>query len=165
MKASFLALSVLMISTVVHADLAELHSKKCDSPEVKALTGTSGSCRVVITPKKITNQGMCVGIFMGSLPCSTTYLATEEGAMMNLTCGEDPTKPIIDQDMEAEAMGYTVTTLIKKADGQNIVKTDTMDYVIISNRMVDINLLSPTTAEIGITIESGRTTLTDVTCQ
>lgn len=102
---------------------------------------------------------------MGSLPCAVSYLSVEEGAMMNLTCGTDPSKPVIDQDMAAEALGYTVTALSKTADGQTVVKTDAFEYGIISNRMVDVSIMSATSAEVGITLQSGRTTLTNVSCQ
>lgn len=156
MKASLFALSLVVFSSLAHADLAELHQKKCEGV---------ADCRVVITPKKMLKQGMCVGIFMGSLPCAVSYLSAEEGAMMNLTCGTDPAKPVIDQDMAAEALGYTVTALSKKADGQTVVNTDAFEYGIISNRMVDVSILSATTAEVGITLQSGRTTLTNVSCQ
>lgn len=165
MKATLLALSLLTLSSLAHADLAETHQAKCASADIVSMTGASGSCRVVITPKKVEKQGMCIGMFMGSLPCAVTYIANEEGAAMNLTCGTDPQKPVIDQDMAAEAVGYTVTTLIRKADGQDVIKTDGQEYLLVSNRMVDVSLTSATTADIGITLQSGRVALTNVNCQ
>lgn len=165
MKASLLALSLLTFSFAAAADVVVAHQAKCASPEVAAMIGATGSCRIVITPRKVDKQGMCIGMFMGSLPCAVTYIATPEGAAMNLTCGTDPQKPVINQDMAAEATGYNVTTLIRKADGQDVVRTEAQDYLLIANRMVDVSLTSPTTAEIGITLQSGRVTLTNVNCQ
>src|SRR5687768_16264119 len=121
------------MTTAAHADLAEdLQKKNCATE--------TGSCRVIVAPKKIEKQGYCVGIFMGKIPCVVSYISAKEGAAMNLTCGADPKKPILNQDMPAEALGYNVATLITKADGQNVVKNDPNEYTMISNRMVDVSI-------------------------
>lgn len=172
MKHSLLALSLVFASTLAHADLAEKFQENCNTAEVKALTGATGSCRIIVAPKKIERQGYCLGTFMGSLPCVVSYIAVAEGAAMNLTCGTDPNAPVINQDMEAEAIGYNVATLIKKVDGQDVVQNDKNDYKQISNRMVAISMVdsvdngvNTTTGSVLLTLQMGQVPLTNVTCK
>ena len=169
MKSTLLALSIALVSTIAHADLGERLKANCATPENLRLAGANGSCRIVVAPKKIETQGICVGTFMGSLPCSVTYIAVKEGAAMNLTCGTDPNAPVINQDMGAEAIGFDVATLIKKADGQRIVQNNSNKYSQISNNMVEVNLTESssgvTTANILISLQMGQVPLTNVTCR
>ncbi len=169
MKSTLLALSIALVSTIAHADLAEKFQVNCSTPEVLKMTGATGSCRIVIAPKKIEKQGQCVGMFMGSLPCVVSYISVKEGSAMNLTCGTDPKAPVIDQDMAAEAIGYDVATLIKKADGQDVVQNDKNKYAQVSNNMVEVNLTETaaglSTASVLITLQMGQVALTNVTCK
>lgn len=172
MKQSLLALSLILVSSVSFADIAENHQKNCETPEAKKLMGTTGSCRIVIAPKKIEKQGLCTGTFMGSLPCAVTFIAVKEGAAMNLTCGTDANAPVINQDMEAEASGYNVATLIRKADGQDVVQTDKNAYTMFTNRMVDVSIVDSvvngvavSTGSVSLSLQSGQVPLTNVVCK
>lgn len=168
MKQTLIALTLVLASTVAHADLAEKFQANCSTPENQKLIGATGSCRIIVAPKKIERQGVCVGTFMGSLPCVVRYISVKEGAAMNLTCGTDPKAPVIDQDMAAEAIGFNVATLIKKADGQDVVQNDKTEYAQISNNMVEVGLSENalgTTGSVLITLQMGQVALTNVTCQ
>src|SRR5690606_6740044 len=111
-KLTLIALSLALVSSLAHADLAEDHAKNCQTSEAISLAGKTGSCRVVVAPKKIETQGFCVGTLLGALPCGVTYISIKEGALINLTCGTDASNPTIDEDMLSEAIGYNVATLI-----------------------------------------------------
>lgn len=172
MKQSLLALTLILASSVAFADVAEKHQKNCESVEAKSLMGATGSCRVIIAPKKIEKQGVCIGTFMGSLPCVVTFIAVTEGSAMNLTCGADPKAPVINQDMEAEAAGYNVATLIRKADGQDVVLNDKSEYSMFSNRMVDVSIvdsvangIAVSTGSVLLSLQSGQVALSNVTCK
>jgi hypothetical protein len=172
LKQSLLALSLVLVSSVAFADPSEKHQKNCETPEAKSLMGTTGSCRIILAAKKIEKQGVCIGTFMGSLPCAVSYVAVPEGAAMNLTCGTDANAPVINQDMEAESAGYNVATLIRKADGQDVVVNDKNEYSLFTNRMLDVSIMDTTvagvkvsTATILLSLQSGQVALSNVTCK
>lgn len=168
MKQTLFALSLVLASTLAHADLGEKFQANCTTPENIALTGATGNCRVIVAPKKIEKQGVCVGTFMGSLPCVVSYISVKEGAAMNLTCGTDPKAPVIDQDMNAEAVGFNVATLIRKADGQDVVQNDKNEYAQISSNMVDVSLTTTalgTTGAVTLQLQMGPVALQNVTCK
>lgn len=164
MRRLILALVVALTSSLAFADLAtELQKKNCSNE--------TGSCRVIVAPKKIEKQGYCIGMFMDKLPCIVSYISVKEGAAMNLTCGTDPKKPVLNQDMPAEALGYNVATLITISDGQDIVKNDPNEYLMISNRMVDVSIVSSddngvvtTTGKVVLSLQGGLVALTNVSC-
>ena len=164
MRRLIAALVVALTSSFAFADLAtDLQRKNCATE--------TGSCRVIVAPKKIEKQGYCVGLFMGQTPCVVSYISVKEGAAMNLTCGADPKNPILDQDMPAEVLGYNVATLISKVDGQDIVKNDPSDYIMISNRMVEVMITSldnngviTSSGQIQLSLQSGPVALTNVSC-
>lgn len=172
MKQSLLVLTLVLASSVAFADPSEKHQKNCETPEAKSLMGATGSCRIVVAAKKIEKQGVCVGTFMGSLPCVVSFIAVPEGAAMNLTCGTDMNAPVINQDMQAEAAGYNVATLIRKADGQDVVQNDKNDYSLFTNRMVDVSItdtviagVKVSTGTILLSLQSGQVPLSNVTCK
>lgn len=172
MKQSLLFLALALASSVAFADPAEKLQKNCETPEVKSLMGATGSCRVIVAVKKVKKEGVCAGTLMGSLPCVVTYFSVSAGAAMNITCGPDATFPVINQDMEAEAAGYNVAILIKKADGQDVVLNDKNEYSMITNRMVDVSIVDTVVAGVQVSrglillsLESGQVALTNVTCK
>lgn len=146
------------------ADLAtELQQKNC---------GENKECRVIVAPKKIEKQGACLGTFMGSLPCLVSYYSSRDLAAMNLTCGEDFQKPVVDQNMQAEALGYNVAVLIKRDDGQDVVKNDPTNYSMFSGTMLDLMLtetdnngLKATSASVTIHLQNQDVQLTNVVCR
>lgn len=172
LKHSVLAVTLLALSTLAQADLGELHARNCEAPEVKTLMGKTGSCRVVVAPKKIETLGSCSGTFMGQLACVVTFAVSPEGAAMNLTCAKDPNNPVINQDMEAEGSGYNVATLVRRANGQDLVINDRSNYALINNKMVEVvvsesivNNVPIKTGAVTLNLQSGPVNLQDVTCR
>lgn len=165
MRRSILALVVALSSTLSFADIAtELQKKNCG-------LALSNLCRVIVAPKKIEKQGYCVGMFMTSLPCVVSFISVKEGAAMNLTCGTDPKKPVLNQDMAAEAIGYNVATLRRDGEGNDEVINDRNDYSMFSNRMVEVMLtdsiengVKTTSGTVELTLQMGPVALTNVTC-
>lgn len=162
MRHSLLVVIALLMSSIALADLGEFHQKNCETDEVKGLMGGKGSCRIVIAPKKLVNQGSCMGMFMNSLPCYVTYIAAAEGAAMNLTCGTNLNDPQINQDLAATATSYNVATLINSNDGKTIVKNDPKEYGFLSGGFLTVVLGE--TPEIIIELQTGPATLTNVVC-
>lgn len=165
MRRTILAFVVALTSSLALADIAEeLQKKNCGQ-------ALSNSCRVIVAPKKIEKQGYCVGMFMTSLPCVVSFISVKEGAAMNLTCGTDPKKPVLNQDMAAEAIGYNVATLRRDGEGTDEVINDKNDYSMFSNRMVEVMLtdsevngVKTTTGTVQLTLQMGPVSLTNVTC-
>lgn len=150
-----------------------MHAEVCESSVVEKLKGENGSCRIVISPKKLVKQGSCTGNLGGDLPCTLIFASDKDGATMNINCGKNPQIPDINQEMDAEALGYTVATLIKKSDGQDLIINDKNNYSFFANRMIRIFLVeSPavfgktkTSADITISLDQGKVGLTNVVCQ
>ena len=164
MKHSLFAIAALLLSSVAMADLGEKHQKNCETPEVKSLVGEAGSCRIVVTPKKLEKRGVCVGLFMGALPCYVSYISVPEGAAMNLTCGNDLNNPDLNQDMSAEGTSYNVATLIRTNSGETVVKHDASTYEMVASGIVSV-LLDPVSPEITIQLQTGPVSLTNTFCQ
>jgi hypothetical protein len=171
LKLSFFALSLALLSSLAHADLALEHQKECETEEVKSLMGKSGSCRIVVAPKKIEKQGYCAGILMESLPCVVSYISIKEGAAMNLTCGTDPDDPLINQNMPLEALGYNLALMIKNFNGDDVIRNDKNEYSLFSNDLVNMLVVESSrdgvavkTGGISMILETGPVALTNVTC-
>jgi hypothetical protein len=171
LKLSLLALTIALVSSLAHADLAQEHQKECETAEVKSLMGTTGSCRIVVAPKRIEKQGYCVGTFMGSLPCVVSYISVKAGAAMNLTCGTNAKAPVIDQDMGMEALGYNLALMIKKFNSQDVIHNDRNDYSLFSNSMVNMLVIESSeagvpvqTGAISINLQTGPVSLSNVKC-
>lgn len=172
LRLSLLAFSLLTFSSVALADIATDLQEVCQSPEVKRLTGSTGSCRIVVAPKKAEKRGLCQGTFMNSLPCAVRFLSTKDGALLNITCGTDPKNPAIDQDMMAEGSAFNVAAMIRKADGQDHVMNDKSEYTMITSQMVEVILIDTVNAgikttkgEINLSLQGGKVPLTNVVCK
>lgn len=161
------AVALLSLNTFAR-DLAEKHATFCDSEEVKAIKGEKGSCRILIAPTAAQpTQGMCVGLFKGSLPCSIVYASMEEGAAMQLVCG-DPKSPAIDQMMGAKAASYGISAIVTKEDGTDVILQDTGSHTVFEAGLVSLSLSNydgKSSAEISINLRSGTVDLTNVVCR
>ena len=168
MKTLILSALALMSLNSFARDLAEKHSTICESEEVKAIQGEKGSCRILITPSKaLESGGTCVGLFKGSLPCAVVYASMAEGAAMQLVCG-DPANPAIDQMMGAKAANYTVSAIVTKADGTDVIVEDPGLHTVFEAGLVSLSLSKyedKKTAEISINLRTGAVNLTNVTCK
>lgn len=158
---------MLFVSSLALADLAEDHAKNCLRSDVKNLMGPNGSCRILITPKKIQKSGSCSGVFQKNLPCVATFNSESKDSALNLKCGTDLANPILDQDMEAEFAGYNLTTIVKTSEGKDVVVEDRNQYSIVTNKMILIQLSQSDTADkarFTMDLENGQIDLEDVTC-
>lgn len=161
------AVALLSLNTFAR-DLAEKHDTFCESEEVKAVKGEKGLCRILIapTPAKPT-QGACVGLFKGSLPCSVLYASMEDGAAMQLVCG-DAKNPAIDQMMGAKAASYSVSAIVTKEDGTDVILQDTGAHTVFDGGLVSLSLSKydeKTSVEISVNLRSGIVELTNVVCR
>lgn len=167
MKYAFLIISTLIISASTFADLGEDHAKNCELTSVKKLMGNKGSCRVVIAPKKIKKSGSCTGTFQKTMSCTISFDSESKDVGMNLKCG-DAEDPVINQDMEAEFIGYNVTTLVKNSEGKDIIVQDKTNYSLISNRMITISLNESdenSSSKVLIDLDAGSVELEDLSCK
>lgn len=171
MKHSILALSLLILSLNAVADLGRDIHKKCESPEIKTLTGASGSCRTVVASKSVTKSGACSGTFLGSLVCTISYFSMLNNADINLSCYSG-TENVVNESMSAEAVGFSSAMIIRKANGQNVVINNPEEITHISNSMVSLLLTEEVvngqkkeTPKITITLDSGTFPVTNVICR
>lgn len=142
MRRSLFTAALVLFTSIAHADLAEiLHAQNCETAEVKSLTQGKGSCRIVVTSKKVEKQGYCIGTLAGVFTCSVSFVSIADQAMMNLKCTKGLSETVIDQDMYADAIGYSVATLINTNTNQDIVRNDNNEYSMFSNSLVELNLV------------------------
>lgn len=174
MKHVLLALVLLSFSFVVMADLAVDLQRICQSPEVRSEIGTTGSCSVVIAPKKIKQSGTCQGTFMTNLPCTIKYSVDEAGGFLNLICGTDLLNPVIEQEMEAKGLGLESAAIVRTEDGRTVVVNDKSSYSLVSNEMVEMTFVETAKAlfkgnsrstTISINLQSGKSFLKNVYCR
>lgn len=175
MKIHLIALfSLLSLSFVAQANKAQDHEAFCDSEEVKAIKGEKGSCRILIDLNSTSSDKplFCGGVFMKALPCMTMFFSFGNEAGLKLTCGPDKEHPVIDTVLPAKASAYSVSALITKEDGSEVLVTDSKKYMSIESDAVIINMTTETKAEVAtnsasmaIMTRMGIQELTDVICQ
>lgn len=163
LKLTLILLSAL-ISTFAYADLAEMHQQNCESEEAKQLMGGTGSCRIVIALKPLISAGRCTGTVFGTIPCIVTYISSNSaGASINLTCGEDISNPMINQDMDAKGRSYNVATIFTKPDQKETIINDGNDYKLVSSSALSLMLIG-TSASIVMSLENGNVPFSNVNC-
>jgi hypothetical protein len=162
----FITLLVLAFSFSAFAqdELGRELGKKCESPEVKKLTGATGSCRVVVAPKSYKKKLVCAGN-LGTVNCLTTF-DPEKAEKLNLTCtGAER----INYNFEATGTSHSIATVIQKADGQDAVEISASEIVLISSDTVNVRMEESKTAKtaaISLTFQAGYTVnLQNVQCQ
>lgn len=168
----FFVITLLILSANTHADLAQHFEAKCKTEENNLLMGPIGHCQIVLAPFPGHRKGLCTGLYMGTLPCTITFVSNKSGSMLNLSCGANPMNLIINQDLSAEAIAFTVATMIKKSDGQDLIKLDKKEYFNISSSILDVTLseaninnLKLVTGSISISLNDKPVALTNVNCQ
>jgi hypothetical protein len=161
------AVALLSFNTFAR-DMTEKHESFCETEEVKAVKGEKGSCRILLAPEPAQpGQGVCVGLFKGAIPCSVVYAFMKEGAAMQLVCG-DAKNPAIDQMMGAKAAGYSVSAIVTKEDGTDIILQDKGTHSVFEAGLVSLSLSKydeKTSAEISINLRTGIAELTNVVCR
>ncbi|MCM2351421.1 MAG: hypothetical protein NDI69_15470 [Bacteriovoracaceae bacterium] len=161
--------SLVIFSSLVQAeDLAMKLQDKCDTKEAKRLMGRNGSCRVVVAPRNLNDQGYCSGVFQNSLTCTITYLGDgSSSSLMNLNCGTAD-ETVVNEDMAVEAIDYNVATLIS-SQGRTSVIEDTNLYRLLSSKAIQVSFIKgstgPVKGEVIIHLEDSSIPLTDVVCE
>lgn len=149
-------------------DLAEKHQSLCESAEVKEIIGEKGSCRIAISLSDVGDkQGVCIGKYMGVLPCSAIYISMPDVAGIKLVCG-DPEKPALDQIVAAQAKNYTVAAVVTKENAQETVINDPAIYTYFDSNLVKVVLSeseSLASGTITLNLQTGPVDLSDVKCQ
>jgi len=172
-KKAVLTLSLLMMSSVSFAvDFAAALHERCSLKEVREITGSTGSCRTVVTPRPIAKSGLCKGTIFGSISCEVRYAtSTDQSGVINLRC-KTGSNVSIDESVPAEASGYSSAMLIRAADGQDLVYNNPEEISVISNPSITLLLFEmiedgrkTTTADITLKLESRNYSLSDVVCQ
>lgn len=162
LKITLILLSALL-STFAYADLAEMHQQNCESEVAKKAMGKTGSCRIVIAPKPTTSTGRCTGNAFETIPCTLTYSSIGADAVMNLTCGEDPANPMINQDMQGRSVTYNVATIISKPGQKEAIINDPDEYKLVSNSVISL-LQIGTASSIVMYLENSSLSFTNVQC-
>ncbi|MFP5386222.1 MAG: hypothetical protein ACLGHN_09095 [Bacteriovoracia bacterium] len=171
MRHSIFTAALVLFSSVAQADFAEsLHKSNCETTEVRSLTQGKGSCRIIVAPKKVEKQGYCIGTLVGTFTCAVTFVSIADQAMMNLRCNKSTSEVVIDQDIYADAIGYSVATLINTNKGQDIVRNDSNEYSMFSSSLVELSLVEnktsgTTTGSVSLNLQGRSIPLDNLTCK
>lgn len=166
----FLIASALAIFSLqaLALDLGEKHAVFCSSAEVSSQKDQTDSCRITLGLLNATSlQGTCTGKFMDVIPCATLYVASAQGAAMQIICGADPQNPLLDQVVEAKPLSYNIAAVVSKADGSEVVVNDPALHTIFESSMMTLTLSKTQSAISGsvtLNMQSGEVQLTEVTC-
>ncbi len=161
--------SILVFSSFALAeDPVMKHQKNCETAEARSLMGNQGSCRVVISPKPVNQQGYCSGIFADKYTCVVSYDADgSSSAILNLNCGT-AVETVLNEDLMTTPVQYNVATIISN-NGRFSVIGDTNRYTLFSHKSMDVSLTQSATGEIQGTVtlhfDSGSESLTHVRCE
>ena len=166
---NLIILSILAFSSFAFAeDPVMKHQKNCDTSEARNLMGSQGSCRVVISPKPVNQQGYCSGIFADKYTCVVSYDADgSSSSVLNINCGT-AVETVLNEDLVTTPVQYSVATIISN-NGRFSVIGDSNRYTLFSHNNMDVSLIQSATGEIQGTVtlhfESGSESLTHVKCE
>lgn len=173
LKISLFILSLLSLSSLAQAqseNILKPFLKECETSEVKNIVGETGSCRIIVVPKGkfAPKKGVCIGTFMGVLPCVVNYYAAYGSGAVGLTCGTDPMDLSIDEAFQAETANFNVATIINGATGQDLILDNKFNYTSLSSRKLNVLLAESSQdvqAKVEINLGSSIVELSEVTCQ
>lgn len=140
MKLLFAFVFVLSLQAIaVASDRALMHEANCNSAEAKRLKGTQGTCRVLLTPRKVNQYGSCSGLLEGKFLCNVSYDADESNStVINVFCASG-SETILDEDMTVESVEYNVTTIIS-GNGRTSLIDDPNTYTVFNNRVLEMSM-------------------------
>lgn len=170
MKHSLLALVVLALTSIAHADIAEDLNAECSTnQEILKHKGRSGSCRVVIAPKPVDTRGACRAT-SGDITCLAVFVSNTQGSAMKLTCYTDPKEPILDHTFKVKSSGLSAAFIIKKADGTDFVINSEKTFLNFSTDNVIVDVVEDAKAgtksgQIVIMTEQGPAVFGNAFCQ
>ena len=149
-------------------DLSQEHEKICSRADIVKLMGPKGSCRMLITFQKASEtQGVCQGVFGRSMICQVTYLISDAGTGMQLLCGKDLQKPEVQQIVAATADAHTVSAIVTKEDGTQVIVNDEKTNTILESQLMTVILMKTgevTQGQVYINLKTGPVPLNQVQC-
>jgi hypothetical protein len=167
---SLIALMSLSLSTYA-ANMN--YSSFCQSPAVKAISGESGSCQLVITPtpKKTERAlGRCTGTYMGLIECTVLYTANFFPSV-NYKCTRSDFPSAISKIEDASVSSYKVSAVVTDDVGSLHFLNDPTSYLALAGNTVKIQIgnmevdgKSQSTTQIAIKL-LGWENLKDVKCE
>jgi hypothetical protein len=160
-----IALATLVSLNCLASDLAEKNQAFCNGPQVKAIAAPGDSCRIVLSLESNKDmQGQCNGNFQESLPCAVVYLVSPDGAAMRIVCGPDPRNPVLDQTIRAEAVSYSVSAVVTKKNGEDVVINDLREHMALAAGPLSLEM-TKNSRKLNGKITLGSVELTDVKCR
>ena len=149
-------------------DLSQEHEKICSRTDVVKLMGPKGSCRMLIASQKAQEtQGVCQGVFGRSMICRVTYIISENATGMQLLCGKDLQKPEVQQIVGAKADAHTVSAIVTKEDGTQVIVNDEKTNTILESNLMTLILSKTgevTQGQIFVNLKTGPAPLNQVQC-
>lgn len=137
-------LTPLCLLLSVHAmaqsvDYSLEHQANCDTAEARSLKGSQGSCRVLLTSKKVSDQGTCSGIFEDKYMCTFSYEGNgSRAAALSVFCGTAE-ETIIEEYMVVESIEYKVSTIIS-GNGQTSLIEDPNTYTVLRDKSLEMTI-------------------------
>lgn len=166
----YILFSLFAISSLAMAeDLSVKHQANCRSSEARQLMGRDGSCRVVVAPKNLKDQGYCTGIFDNRLGCMISYLGDgSKNGLINLKCQTSNQTTVVDEDAYIDAVDYKVATLVTSRGKISVIE-DPTTYRSLSNKTIEVHFAKESKEEnpgsVILHFEDESVALTDVVCQ
>lgn len=170
MNRLMLSALLLLSFNALSADLAENHQALCETAEAKALKGKTGSCLIIISNLKNSEeqQGICTGKFMDVIPCTALYISMKEGSVVRVSCGADPKSPLLYQVLPADSKSYTVSAMITKDDGSTDFISNNSKNSYFESELISIAISSEADKKSGtvtLQMENGKVDLSEVKCE
>jgi len=146
-----LLLPLCFVLSFQAAALAADHSLEyqvnCDTAEARNLKGSQGSCRVLLTPKKVNQEGSCAGFLEDKYFCRISYNGEgSSSSNLNVFCASGA-ETILDEDMSSDSIEYNVTTIIKGNGGISLID-DPNIYTIFNNRLLEMKTVRSASGQI-----------------
>lgn len=170
MKLLFTFCFILSLQVVASASDRSLeHQVNCDTAEARSLKGPYGSCRVLLTPKKVNQEGSCSGIFEGKFLCNISYVGDGSSAsLLSLFCGSNG-ETVLEEEAIVESVEYKVTTIIS-GNGRTSLIEDPNTYTVFKDRTIEMSTVRTPSGRIKGQIEfnfgdNNIVALTNVVCE
>ncbi len=162
-----LVLCCLILSTPVGAQVATDGGKLCDRPDVIRLRGARGSCRIVITPRKLEKKFTCTGSFLAAMTCEVELNAGAQVSTLGITCGTNLRRPTLAQEQLAAVTAFNSLGVVTDSAGKISIVEDAGDYVVASSELAEVTLVErngQVSGVIQLILPNGRVPLTDLRC-
>ena len=152
------------------SDIVLKNQKICESPDAVAFMGQGGHCSLIPLILKVEEKkGYCIGKLMGSIDCAVVYLKNSQISGMNIVCGNDPKKPLLNKTLEAEFLSYNMSAMLNNAKGETFLISDSSTYTSFRSNLANVflttNAEGKTTGELSMNLRGSTVPLTEVACE